>query len=188
MGIFQVRTEFSGTSGTPYLNTLYFDSAVGSAQQCVDAVGAFWGAVDAQCHQDLSWVTEADVEEINEVTGQPQTINSTTPASGSGALTGDILPTANQALVAWTTSNFINGRRVRGRTFIPAIPEVNAVGGLLATTARNAIQTAADALISDINTQFVIWHRPVLGAGGDSPTVQTASVRSQFAVLRSRRD
>lgn len=188
MTILQVRTEFTGVQGTPYLNTLYFDAAGGTPQQAVDAVGTYWGDVDAQMTNEISWATDSEVEEINEATGTIVDIHGTTPASGGGALTDDILPPSSQALVAWTTSTFIGGRRLRGRSFIPGVTEANSVDGILASVAFIAFSNAADALVADTSSTLVVWHRPVSGAGGQFGAVTSASQRQQFAVLRSRRD
>lgn len=188
MPVYQVRVGFTGITGTPYLNTLYFDAAGGTAQQAVDAAATFWGAVDAQLHQDLSWATESEVQVLNEATGALTDAQSTTVTSGGGALTGDVLPTANQALIAWRTATIVNGKRLQGRVFIPGVPEVNAVAGILASVPFTAFANAADALIADISSTLVVWHRPVLGTGGSIGPVTAALVRQPFAVLRSRRD
>jgi hypothetical protein len=67
-------------------------------------------------------------------------------------------------------------------------------GGLLASTAAT-IAAAGNTLLGAADAQLVIWSRPVTGSEdpeddreGSEHLAATASVWSQFAVLRGRRD
>lgn len=187
--MYRVRTVFDGMQGAPWLNTLYFDQGGGTAQQAVTAVGNFWGAVDALIDSEVNWRTEADVTDINPLTGQPTSVIQTTPVTGTGAAVGDALPVATQALVRWRTGFFSNGRERRGRTFVPALVEASGDNGKLLAASQTTIQTAAAALIADVNSILVVWSRPDLPTlNGGFSAVTASSVWEQFAVLRSRRD
>jgi hypothetical protein len=181
---FRVRTEFSGMQGSPWLSTMFFNQNTGTEQQCVDAVGAFWSAVDALMDNEVNWATLPDVEDVNSVTGQVVGVATTTPATGTGGTAGESLPPATQALVRWRTGVYSSGREIRGRTFIPALVEQNSDNGQVLAAAQTTINNAAAALIADANTILEIWSR----VNGASPSVVSGSCWSQFAVLRSRRD
>jgi hypothetical protein len=190
MVMHRVRTVFTGIQGTPWLNTLFFDAAGGTAQEAATAAGGFWGAVDAVMTTQVDWTTEPDVPQINEETGALIQVTSTTPVTGTGAAVGEIGPVASQGLIRWRTSVVVNGRNLRGRTFVPGLT-VAAYddGGVIAGT-KTAIDVAAAALIASATADLVIWHRPsVQGASdGSVAEVVTGSLWTQLATMRSRRD
>lgn len=186
--MYRVRTVFSGMQGSPWLNTLFFNEAGGTAQQAVTAVGTFWGAVDALIDSEVDWTTEPDVTLIDAVSGSPTGIVTTTPVTGTGSAVGDAVPAATQALVRWRTGAFPAGREVRGRTFVPALVEASNDNGKLLAASQTTIQTAAAALIADANSVLVVWKRPNPPAIGSYANVIASSVWGDFAVLRSRRD
>lgn len=182
--MYRVRTVFTGVQGSPWLSTMMLDQLAGSAAQAVTAVGTFWGAVDALMGNTVNWTTQADVELVNAATGQVTGITTTTPATGTGALAGELAPLVSQGLVRWRTGVYVAGREVRGRTFIPGL-HINSVddGSVLAASVTT-VNTAAAALIADANSALEIWSR-VLGVSHD---VASGSMWSEFASLRSRRD
>lgn len=183
--MYRVRTVFTGPAGAPWLNTLYFDEAGGSAQQAATAAGAFWGAVDAHINTAVSWSTEADVVTVNADTGAATGVISTIPITGAGAVASDILPRSSQGLIRLLTGVFNDGRQIRGRIFVPGLTETaNGVGGIVAGATGLALGTAASDLVADASSTLLVWSRSALQ---DHPVVAT-SVWSQFAVLRSRRD
>jgi hypothetical protein len=75
-----------------------------------------------------------------------------------------------------------------GRTFIPGLTTAAVAEGVLDAGEAATFSAAAAALYGDVNSTFVIWHRPVGGAGGSMHVVTSSSIGTQFAVLRSRRD
>lgn len=182
--MFRVRTVFSGVTGSPWVNTAFFIEGTSSAQDCVDAVGAFWGAVDALMDSSVTWTTLADVETVDAATGQVTAVASTTPVTGTGSGGASGIPIAAQALVRWRTGVYEGGREIRGRWFIPGLGTGSNTDGVVTTASVTAIQTAAQALVNDPDTILCVWSR----ANNDSAAVTSASTWNQFAVLRSRRD
>lgn len=191
----RVRTSFSGVSGTPYLATHYFagpNDAV-TAQQCVDAVRDFWAAFKPSLQFNLTWTVLGQVDVITDTTGALVSSNTVTPRSDAATGTGDMLPPATQALVQWSTNNVYLGRRVRGRTFIPAPLETvsNSSGAPTNTLLTNA-PTAVTAILGAV-PDFVVWSQPRTtgphaGQPGQAVVVSGGALWSKFAVLRSRRD
>lgn len=188
--MYRIRTVFTGPQGSPWLGTMFFDETVGTAQSAATAVGTFWGAVDALMHTTVTWATEADVSAIDDTNGQLMGVSSTTPQTGTGALGGELAPFVSQALVRWRTNGIVNGRSLRGRSFVPGLTTTSADDGRVIAATQATINAAAAALILDANSTLVVWHRPS-GPGatdGNSATVVTGTCWSQYASLRSRRD
>jgi hypothetical protein len=195
----RVRTVFTVPPGTPWLSTMYFN---GASQALADAavvdVGTFWGSVDALMNTAVSWATDADVAQLDEETGDLETSYATTPQTGSGASAGDLLPLVAQALVRWRTAGVVNGRHVRGRSFVPGVTEAFASGGRPIAGALTTMTTAAGILVSSANSELAIWSRPFDGDPtadppidprvGTTHTVTSGSPWSEFASMRSRRD
>jgi len=183
--VFRVRTIFTGPAGAPWLNTLYFDEAGGSAQQAATAAGTYWGAVDALMSTAVSWSTEADVVQVNADTGAATGVVSTTPVTGAGADGFEMLPRASQVLVRLLTGVYNDGRQIRGRIFVPGLTRSSlTTGGIVNGASGVTIGNAAAALVADANSALLVWSRSALQ---DHPVVAT-SVWAQFASLRSRRD
>lgn len=170
--------------GAPWVSTMYFDDGTPSAQDCVDAVGAFWGAVDALIDNEVDWSTQADVENVDPVTGNVLAVVATTPVTGTGAMNASALPFASQGLVRWRTGVYIGGREIRGRTFIPGLTATASDNGRPLAANQATINAAAAGLIADANCDLGIWSR----ANGQIQVVTSGTMWTEFAVLRSRRD
>lgn len=181
--MYRVRVNFSGISGSPYVATHYFEILGGTAQQAATAVGTFWGAVDNVLSNNLQWDLDTAVYSIDAATGQPFDVVQVTPASGTGGVAGDILSPASQGLISWRTGVFTNGRELRGRTFLPAIPEAQSTGAPIAGFIT-AVSTAAGAFIADANSDLQVYSRK----HGVHASAVGGGVWNEWAVLRSRRD
>ncbi len=164
-------------------NNLYF--ADGNAtQDCLDAAEAFWNDASDVMVTDCAWAVEDEVVTIDAADGTIVNINAGTGGSGAGNLAQEVLPFATQMLVKWRTASIVDGRRLQGRTFVPALGEGDNDQGVPSSAALTALGTAADNLIADTSTSLVIWGR----TGGFSGAVVTAAIGTEFSVLRSRRD
>lgn len=181
----RTRTVFEGPSGTPWLSTMYwFGDTQAEADAAIADLGVFWSAVDAGMSSTVTWRTEAEVFVINVGTGAVEEVLSTTPATGSGASAGDLLPRQSQMLVRWFTTTVVAGRRLRGRTFVPGITEAFNGAGVPTSAFITTVQTAANALLASATSSLLVWSR----AHGVAAGAASANVWSQWANLRSRRD
>lgn len=182
--LYRIKTVFTGVAGSPYYNTLYFLGSAGSASQAAADVAGFWGTVDGFIKNSLTWDIDTDVEVIESSTGNIVSVVGVSPASGTGGDSGDMLPPATQALIRWRTGDFVGGREIRGKTFVPAITENQSTAGQPAGTLITALENAAAALVGSPNAQLVVYSRKNKAFA----TVSSGSAWGQFAVLRSRRD
>jgi hypothetical protein len=106
-----------------------------------------------------------------------------------GSTSGAIL-TAEGPLVQWFTSTIVNGRILRGRTFIvPGGAGDLTPAGIISGGMVTALQGDATTLLGTSAVTLSVWHRPTAGgAGGTVGAVTSANVPTKVAVLRSRRD
>lgn len=185
MSIRRVRVTYSGLSTVGGgLSTFMFDTGTGTATQCVTAVAAFMGAVDNQMSNTVVWQTESDVATLDTQSGQLESITSTTPQTGQGALAGEILPPATQGLLRLRTDVIVGGRLLRGRLFLPGMTETNNDGGGPLAALRTAIDAAAATLIADANSNWQVWGK----TSGSQGAITSATLWTKWGILRSRRD
>jgi hypothetical protein len=101
---------------------------------------------------------------------------------------------ASGVKMQWNTGVIINGRRVRGSTYIvPAGASAFANTGTVAAGARTTLQTAGNTLISSAETDlnpFGVWSRPENTTSNDGvfSAIAGAEAVEKGAVLRGRRD
>ena len=188
MAILRVRTVFVGVTGSPWLSTLWFAGATASPTQAeadaaVAAAGAFWGAVDANMSNLVTWSTEPSVGVID-LSGVQTGAYTTTPQTGTGASAGSLLPFAVQGLIRTLTGSFVGGRQIRGRIFVPGLTELQTGAGVMDSATITAFNLAISNLIADVNSSLVVFSR----VNNAVSTVIAGSTWNQLAVLRSRRD
>lgn len=188
MPMLRVRTVFTGVTGSPWMNTLNFGGPGQTGNQtdadaAVAATGAFWGAVDALINTAVSWATLPEVLFLGD-DGVAAASFATTPATGTGAGAAEIMPFATQALIRTLTGVFVGGRQLRGRIFIPGLTEASNQSGSVIAATQTALQTAANTLNAVVTPPLAVWSK----THATVEPVSSATVWSQFAVLRSRRD
>lgn len=183
MALWKVKTLFTGTQGGAGISTMYFDGTAGTAAQANAAVGAFWTFVATSFHSSQAWTTDSGVESIDVSTGQILSLTGVTPVSGTGGSAADPLPWETQGLVQWRTGDFVAGRELRGRTFLPAMLETGNTGGLPTAGIIANSNSAAATLIASASADLVIYS---LTHHVFAPVV-TGVMWSQWAGLKSRR-
>lgn len=125
----------------------------------------------------------------DEFTGELQEINTAIFAqnvAGSGGT--DSVPDASQILVRHNTGIVLDGRRVRGRTFIPGANRAQIVGGNFGGASVFDTEFARLAAVG-----HGVWRKPVRNAAGQITRpgllvpVNGYSTWSEWAVQRRRR-
>lgn len=184
--------------------TEYFSAAVAGndaaeAQLGVDRVRDALVAGTNMIPSTITWVVQGDVQEIDEATGVAVNAYGVTSRSGAGSLAPGLGPTAVGGVVTWLTSEFVAGKRVKGRTFIvPVRSDSFTTSGDLNSqfTGAAALFGAAMGNAGASDCVHVIWSRPFTPKPGQSGTARAGSkhgvtgftVPTKVSVLRSRRD
>lgn len=182
----RIRLVGVGGPGGTNLTTFHYsgDGSGGDAQLAVNAVGVLWAVVDGFQATPTTWATNADVEVVDEVTGNTTDIVTTTPVTGAGDETGENLPVFVQGLIRLTTSDFVSGRRVRGRLFVPNMVEAfNTTLGLPLGTMTGPITTALGVWLAAVGPAPEVWSR----TNGSEHVITSASMSPNWAYLGKRR-
>ena len=195
--LYRVRSVWSGFPGGPGVTTMYFlDTAT-----AVDSVHTFFASIADRLPEDVDIQVESAGDVINDATGDLTGAWSTGAVTSiPGTASGSYSAPAG-AVVDWLTATILDGRRLRGRTFIvPMSAGLYDGDGTPTTAMLDDLQAAATELITEQSSSFVLWHRPFAGspAVGSRPArpahdgghgfITTAHVPNFTAVLRSRRD
>lgn len=192
----RVRVVSTGWSGSPGLSTWYFSptaETVADANSVTASVRAFYVYAAEYLPAGVGWQVASEVDVVNPATGAVTDTLVATDALASvpGTKSASIVPPSVVAVLSLLTDTFIAGRRIRGRSFLGPLSQVEtltAAGGLgdaakarYVTGVENLIATGGDPTI-------VVWHRPKGGSGGEACPVVGCSVATKLGVLRSRRD
>lgn len=201
MSIIRLGLTWQGFSGAPGYTNLHFITAEGQPpgeappQADLDAipvkVRTFFNAIAIYLPSGVSVGFPGLVDEFDTATGELlDTHNVPVSAVVNGSSSGNYSSAAG-ACVNWHATGIVNGRRLRGRTFLVPLG-ATALGndGTLNDTARTNIQAAATVLAdSTSGLDLAVWHRPTpAGNDGAAGTVASATVKDKTAILRSRRD
>lgn len=185
----------SGLAGGGLTQLYWVPGSVGGstadATDCLARFRGLWVSIGTRLSSTISFVFDTTVLAIEATTGVLVTSYTAAPAltvtGGSGS---EPLPRQTQGLIKWGTASVINGRRVRGRLFVPGVQEGDNDGAGQPVAALSSALTAAGATIfvpGATSSEACIWHRPVGGAGGASPDITSSTGGTTWAVLKSRR-
>ena len=161
------------------------------ATDCLARFRAIFTGFSTHIEQSISFVFDTTVLAIEATTGV--LVSSFTAAAAAtvvGGVSADALPRQTQGLLRWGTSTVINGRRVRGRLFMPgAIETDNTSAGVPSGTYTSTLTTAGGSIFTPgaTSSEACIWHRPGPAGAGASPDITSASAATTWSVLRSRR-
>jgi hypothetical protein len=181
----RLRVAWTGLTALPGLSTFYSSNTLGSLSS--DVV-TFFGNVSDNFPAGLTWDVPSNGDVIEVETG---TLTGTWGVPGSSQVNaqGGAEPYAAGVgvQVQWTTGAVVNGRRVRGSTFLcPLITASYDTSGTITSGVITDVSNAASILLAA--EPIGIWHRPT-GAGADGylATVESAVVPDRITALRSRR-
>jgi len=181
----RITTTITGPAATGGgYNELYLVPTTGTMADAHDAAADFWEAFGVLALSTNTYVTSGDIELVDSATGLITGIESATTRTKVGQNSGEPLPKATAALVRWRTGTYVNGREIRGRTFLSGLNEAQSDAGVIAAGTRTALQTAANTLVARTDVNLVVYSRVHFQAA----VVETANVWSEWAMLRSRRD
>lgn len=183
----RIRSAWTESPGGPGVTTQYFGgSTSGEAVAAANAVRNFWFQLENILSDQYTVNVEDDVEQIDPVTGQIQQVFNAPTAPVAFTSTQHPLPNATQGLIRLRTGQYVAGRELRGRLFLPG-----------ATEDRNTAGNVDAAFITLINGNWTFAYgglpstnRPVVWSPthGQLAGVTSATMWDEWAVLRSRRD
>lgn len=193
MAITRITAVWTGFRGAPGYSNFYFGGEpadASAAEECATAVRTFFTNISAALPESIRIGVQGTAEIIDEANGQitgQVDFDAPNGAAGGG---GADYSAASGAVVNWNTAGYRNGRRIRGRTFLVPLSSISYDGqGDLDNTALTTLRNAAGVLAGGTTAMpFVVWSRPVGGAGGSAEPVTGATVPDLGAILRSRRD
>lgn len=178
----RVRTEWTGLPGGPALSTMYFPNSV-VTQGCIDAVDAFWTSMASRIANDAAWVVQADVDEIDSVTGNIVAVTSGTANPGAGTDAAQMLSLGTQGLLNLRTGQYVAGREVRGKIYVPVPTTTQNSDGVPTAAYQAALVTAYAALGTAAGgTGLRVWsptHGVEFVSSAQSPSNYWARLRSR---------
>lgn len=189
----QVLVAWAIPSGRPALSVLHFNRTSGSAN-ILGPLNTFLTAVVGRTVDGVTAQIQGPIKILNPATGQMTGVATIgTQPVHAGAIPEEPVADATQALIRWYTPGIVNGRIVRGHTYIPGLPVSDLTGGNLASGTASVLQTAAGALAAS-NATLAVWSRPLNDPAGNPVragsvhNVDSAGVWSEFATQRPRRN
>ena len=166
----------------------------GSTADATDILARFracWEAQKSIIHQNVTIDYDPICLAVEATTGVlTGAFNGTDPTTTVCTGATDPLPRQTQGLVRLGTSSVINGRRLRGRLFIPGpLEAANDASGLPTSGYTSSTTTSFASMLTAGATASapVIWHRPQGGSGGASALITSVGTATAWSVLRSRR-
>ena len=171
------------------VTVLHYSGAEGSSPPLAALRAAFEGAKSAfPGGLTLEFPNTGDtIQDTNgELVGTWGTPSVANVLGASGTLTA---AAGVGACITWNTGGIINGRRLRGRTFlVPLSAAAYQENGTISDTVYPWLTTLANAI--QASGPLAVWHRPSAKglADGNSYGVVSNRVRDKVAILTSRRD
>jgi hypothetical protein len=189
--LYKVQAVWSGLPGLPGVSTFYTMSV-----PTLSRYKAFFDAIVGAFPASIKVTVAASGNIIDDATG-----TLTGQWSGGSAVTTQMAggvstySPATGPYVRWTSSTVLDGRIVKGRTFlVPTSTNSYGSDGTIVSSTLTVLQNAASALVSSHAGDLVLWHRPrkasagVAARPGGHAVVTGATVPTKVGVLRSRRD
>jgi hypothetical protein len=188
MSIDRVTVLWSGFPGAPGYTRFYTDPSVG-VPPLADYQAFFTGIAD-RIPSSVTIQVQSTGDTLDEQTGAitgswSEAAQTAIVGTGSGAYAA-----ASGAHINWRTATLVNGRRLKGRTFlVPLYGGAYDSDGTIAATVLTDLRTNLATLVAAVGGGLqVVWHRPVNGANGSIGDMTSADIPDKAAVLRSRRD
>lgn len=191
----RIRATLSGFTGAPGLVTMYGVTSGAengtTAQILCDRLTTAINHIVSTFPTAYTVTPDSFVDTIDAATGALTASVGVTPDTVTGGASEGYLATAVQVVANWKTDQYVNGRRVTGRTFFgPCSQQYMGTDGTPHASLLTALGLTADDWhdAGATSTFTAVWHRPVNGTGGSAHPITAHSTPDKYAVLRSRRD
>lgn len=180
----RIVVRMDGWPGAPGFMTFYVNDGTTGQPAVLDFINAVKSSFDS--HITFTVPGEGDI--IDDASGVIQgtwTVGSPTTVSGTG---NQQFAAPAGACITWSTGTIVNGRRLRGRTFlVPLIVACYDADGTIGGATLTALRNAASALW--VAADLKVWHRPTAPGAldGSSAAVSGSTVSDRVSILSSRR-
>lgn len=182
----EIPVVWSGTPGAPYYSRFCLDGDdPDTMQDYVDAIAAFLESLTSYWPPALSWTIGGDCPVISITTGETVNMISTTVAGDNGTATDDQLPQMVQILTTLRTGEYVAGRGLRGRFYLPAPTEVYSDDGRFVSGSLADLNSKLSSLRSGsgaFNGAWLVFSKTHKVAA----YVTNAQASEVFGTLRSR--
>ena len=194
----RVSALVTGTgTASAFLSAWYLPGVVGGsttdATNCLAHFRSVWNVLAAKMYNGATITYDPTTLAMEATTGVlTGSFVGTSPANSIGAAGSSPLPAQTQGLIAWGTNQVINGRRLRGRWFIPFPEEADNSGtpGGPSSSYTSQLSAAVTAMMVAPagGATPVIWHRPSPGgSNGGHGAITGGAPRAYWVVQRKRR-
>jgi len=180
--ISRVRVALTGFTGGPGVATFY----ALDAPTLVPSLRTFWGAVAAKMPTTVSVKVQSSGDIIEDTTGELVGGWATTDAVGVVGADSATYPAPVGACISWLTGTILDGKRLKGRTFIvPLGGGSYQLDGTISAVNVTALTTAATNYVAATVANALVWHRPRVAkaADGSRPAV-TARAGANGAIIQ----
>lgn len=180
----RVQVVTTGYNGSPGYNTFVTGESdpVEIAAWAVD-VDTLWDELESVLANGTVWTRSGQIEVFNPSNGQTIGLVSGSPSSGIGTWGTAKAPGGTALLLQWRTGEYVNGREVRGRSFLSGIGDFGDTTGAVPTSIITDVQNAMDNYLSNTNGASV--YSPT---AGDTYAIASGNCWNKFGLIRSRRD
>ena len=187
----RIQIPSSGFIGGPGVTTFYALDAAAALPELKGLMAGFAALQTSNLHYE--YPTVGDI--IDPINGD--LVGSWTAGGRAGDTGGDsaVYSAPSGMCVNWLTGDVLDGHRLKGRSFfVPMSSNVYQDDGSIAPSILSSFQSLADAKVSSMAANFVVWHRPkkdkithAITRDGGYSVVTSAHVPDRAIVLRSRR-
>lgn len=196
----RARFELTGWEGAPGVNVLIFSggSTTDWTENVIDGLalelyGIAVATYQPNCIGGLVWRLDPTFDIFDSATGEIQGVVTTTEDIPSITCSSNAKSVSRATMmnVRYLTDQWINGRRLQGRSYIGPIASTTMDSqGHITQAIRDDVEDSYYASITGLGTRLAVWHRPRTkgAADGSYGDVVRVQVAEKPASLRSRRD
>lgn len=196
-----VRIDWSGGPGGSGVTTLCVNAGAAAgtmtpadAQVVVNAVDTWLGTWAPAMPTAYTGTVRPTIDIHDQVTGTlTAAVTAPTPKAGRAGTMSAVWAAGVGARVIWDTGTIVNGRRVKGSTYLVPLTSFEfEADGTIKNASITAWNTSSATLISTLKTPgwpLCVWSRPddAKGRPGVAPEVTSARVADKTSWLRTRR-
>nr|CRY97494.1 hypothetical protein [uncultured prokaryote] len=182
----EVLINWTFAGGQPSVSVMHFDESL-TADEQLDQLDDFLGGVKLLFGDTTQYSIPSEGKIIEASTGTlTGGWTATGTRGGAGTGSGKTVPNSSMLLVRFGTEDIVNGRRLKGRWYIPGCV-AGQIGDLgeVSAFAVDTIVSAGTGLITPPG--LLVWHRPGPKGPGSAAVVTQVSAWNEWATQRDRR-